>query len=345
MKAAIFSYTQQGTQLALDVRASLQDLGYTTLAFCTQDFLPMDSKLHLLEPTTIQDIFNQMDALVFVGATGIAVRSIAPFIKSKLTDPAVVCLDVGANYVISLLSGHIGGANELTKDIAAALNAQAVITTATDVQGIFAIDEWAARQGFYLSDLAAAKACSAHLLAGKTVSLKSFLPLAGELPKGIIKRSTGTIGINIAPNLEEEPFDTTLTLIPKAYVLGIGCRKNSTLSSIEELVLPKLQELGISLKAIRYITSIDVKKEEKGLVTFSEKNSIPTKFFTAYDLKLVPGKFSSSGFVKKAVGVDNVCERSAVAAFGGKLVLKKTSKKGVTMAIAQIPLQINFSKK
>ena len=126
--------------------------------------------------------FEEADALIFIGAAGIAVRAIAPYLQSKATDPAVLCLDEGGQFCISLLSGHIGGANELCLRVADLSGAVPVITTATDVHGLFAVDDWARRQGFFVANLPAICLVSSKLLRGETVGLASDIPLKCHLP-------------------------------------------------------------------------------------------------------------------------------------------------------------------
>ena len=127
--------------------------------------------------------FDAADALVFVGAAGIAVRAIAPCLRSKLTDPAVVAVDEAGRYAVSLLSGHVGGANRLARRIAALTGGQAVVSTATDVNGRFSVDEWIARQGMAMCNPKAARAFAAALLEGRPVGLASDFPIAGGLPE------------------------------------------------------------------------------------------------------------------------------------------------------------------
>ena len=151
--------------------------------------------------------------------------------------------------------------------------------------------------------------------------------------------------MTIGDNDELEPFAVTLNLMPRIYYLGIGCRRDKALEDIEQLVLSQLSELKINIKAIAGIASVDLKKDEKGLLAFAEKYRLPISFYTAAELESQQGEFSSSEFVQSIVGVSNVCERSAVAASeGGSIILSKTSQNGVTLAIAKKDWLINFSK-
>ena len=171
MKLAVFAYTRAGCRTAGRVCRALPEAErccYAPPRLEAPGFAALDAGVY-------GEAFANMDALIFVGACGVAVRSIAPFIRDKKTDPAVLCLDERASFVIPLLSGHIGGANALAARLAGALGAKAVITTATDVNGKFAVDAWAAQNGCAIEDFALAKRFAAEIL-------EHDLPLCSEFP-------------------------------------------------------------------------------------------------------------------------------------------------------------------
>ena len=179
MRAALFAFSRGGCATARRVMAALPETAfvcYTMERFEEPDFLPLDKAVY-------GACFSAMDALIFVGACGIAVREIAPYVKSKKTDPAVLCIDEAGRFVIPLLSGHIGGANALAVELAEKLNATAVVTTATDVRGKFSVDAWAARHGCVISDMGLAKAVSAAILE-EDIPLCSQFSLPAPLPEG-----------------------------------------------------------------------------------------------------------------------------------------------------------------
>ena len=279
----------------------------------------------------MEKLFPVADALIFIGAAGIAVRAIAPFVTSKTTDPAVVVMDDQAQFAISLLSGHIGGANALAGEIAAATGAQAVITTATDVSGRFACDSGATAHGCTISSMSLAKKVSAAILAGE-IPLASEYPLPAALPNGLIAAREGTIGIYIGVRTQE-PFAATLRLIPRIVTLGIGCRRGTPPEAILEAITTTLAAQQIDMRAICAIASIDVKKDEAGLLAAAAQLQVPTRFYSAEELLAVPGTFEESAFVREQVGVGNVCERAALCS-GGSLVIPKTAAGGVTVAAA-----------
>ena len=198
MRAVLFAYSRGGCATARRVLEALPEevwMCYTMPRFEEPGFLPLDRAIYGV-------CFSSMDALIFVGACGIAVREIAPYVKSKKTDPAVVCIDEAGQFVIPLLSGHIGGANALAEKLAEKLDATAVVTTATDVRGKFAVDAWAARHGCAISDMGLAKAVSAAILEGDVPLCSQFYPAADpsriagrrRLPAGHLCRSGGACG-------------------------------------------------------------------------------------------------------------------------------------------------------
>ena len=348
MEAAIYSFSLRGAKLSKRITALLKSLDYHVSNKTVAKYAEEASLEPLLPDHNVAcaEDFSRCQLLVFVGAVGIAVRTIAPFIKSKLTDPAVLSIDERGNFVIPLLAGHIGGANEMSRYVAAALGAQACVTTATDVNGLFAVDEWAARNNMVLCSLKAAKDFAAALVAGDKVGLyvDAGFEVAGSLPKQVEINGSLPIGMAITLSKRLAPFrKSTLRLLPKIVHLGIGCKRNTPLERIEELVLPELERLDLDTRSIAGIASVDLKKDEQGLLAFAKKYNFPAHFYTAEELNALEGDFTPSAFVQSVVGVSNVCERSAVKdASGGRLALRKTSRNGVTLAIAVEDLVLDF---
>ena len=340
MEAAIYSFSLRGAELAKRIEAVLSDLDYSLSNKTVAKYAEQANLAPMLPDhnAACGEDFARCQLLVFVGAVGIAVRTIAPYIKSKLTDPAVLSIDERGNFVIPLLAGHIGGANEMARYVAAALKAQACVTTATDVNGLFAVDEWAARNNMVLCSLKAAKDFAAALVAGDTVGLyvDAGFEIVGDLPKQVVINGSLPIGMAVTLSKRLAPFSqATVRLVPKIVHLGIGCKRNTPLERIEELVLPELERLDLDMRSIAGLASVDLKKDEQGLLAFAQKYKIPAHFYSAEELNALEGDFTPSSFVQSVVGVSNVCERSAVKdAAGGRLALRKTSRNGVTLAIA-----------
>lgn len=289
------------------------------------------------------ELFKGKEAMVFIGACGIAVRTIAPFIRDKAQDPPVIVVDELGRYVIPILSGHLGGANALAMQIADLIEGEAVITTATDINHKFAVDLFAKANSLYIQDMSIAKKISSVVLEDKKIGFFCDYAVEGELPKNFSNDKGEVLGICISADGGKKPFATTLNLIPSIYSIGFGCRKGKSLEEIEEQVLKVLEGNHISLHAIRNVASIELKREEKGLLKFCEKYNFPLKFYSSELLGRARGRFEGSDFVKQTTGVNNVCERSAViASNNGELVVKKYVNNGITLAIAKKEWCINF---
>lgn len=297
-------------------------------------------------------MFAEKRAMIFVSATGIAVRAIAPWIRDKMTDPPVVTVDEGAQFVIPLLSGHVGGANELARHIADWLEAVPVITTATDVNGKFAVDLFASAYHMTITDRKEAKNISAAVLEGKQIGVFSDLPIK-KLPDGFVMDRW--CEENICITVKDPSFPgkkaSYLRLVPRAVVLGVGCRRGTDPEFMKEKVFALLKEHGIDPAAVKAIASVDVKQDEPAVLDLKQlfdgeclHQPCEQRFYTPEQLNQVPGDFKESAFVKKQIGVGNVCERSACAA-GGKLLVEKQAGDGITLAAAlEWQGELDFSK-
>ena len=338
MKIAVFAYSRQGCKTARRVIAHFADQeiqAYTMERFEEAGFLPICRP----SKSFYGPIFNNVDAMVFVGSVGIAVREIAPHVRDKATDPAVISIDELGRFSVPLLSGHIGGAKALALDLANALGATPVITTATDINKKFSVDTWAAHKGLVIASLSRAKAVSAAILE-QDVPLKSDYPIVTNLPGGVVLADSGDVGIRISV-FKDEPYKQTLRLIPKILHLGIGCRKGTPVETIREAVDEVLLEHNIDQRAIKCAASIDLKAEEAGLLQYCGEQKLPVTFYTAEELKAVPGEFTTSAFVQSITGVDNVCERAALIG-AEKLIVKKAARNGVTVALAEEYWEVHF---
>ena len=350
MKLAIISFTEQGARLCALLMAQLQNDGDECRGFIQERYMTREYEHAGLQSvsSTLSEwaghVFHSVDGIIFIGAAGIAVRAVAPYIKSKAKDPAVVVIDAGAKFAISLLSGHLGGANDLTKRAARITGAVPVITTATDVSGRFAVDEFARKNGLALTDLTCAKRITADILDGKSVGFFSDFQTSGILPEGLEpgKQTENRIYVTYKDGKEEG----ALFLIPKSVVIGIGCRRGTKESEIADRADALLNELGISRAAVAAVASIALKQDEEGLLAFAGSLGVPAVFLSAEELALAKGEFSDSDFVKKTTGIGNVCERAAVLALaeGGQneLLAEKRPGGGITLALGLIRRTIRF---
>ena len=288
--------------------------------------------------------FRTADAIVFVGAVGIAVREIAPFVRRKDTDPAVIGIDELGRFCIPLLSGHIGGANALALRIAGAIGAVPVVTTATDINGKISIDAFAVGHDLSIGSLKDAKEISARVLDGCRIGMVSDVRIEGGIPPELSGGPDSPAGIYIGER-DIRPFPCTLVLIPRCRVLGIGCRRGTSKEAIEDAVRGVLESNGIPFGSIRQCASIDIKSDEAGLLDFAAEHRLPISFFASSELNAIPGEFSRSDFVRSVVDVDCVCERSAVAASrGGRLTVRKTAVNGVTVAVSEVSFIVVFGR-
>lgn len=281
----------------------------------------------------VQNAFYESDVLVFIGAIGIAVRLIAPFITAKDKDPAVIVIDELGENVIPILSGHIGGANEFSTILAKKLKAKEIITTATDINNKIAIDYWAYKNDCIIDDISKIKYISASVLNDELVGFYSDFSLDGKLPKEFTFNSQPK-GVVISLS-NKKKFDITLNIIPKIVVVGVGCKKNTTTKDFEDFVIYTLKNNNISLKAIFSLASINLKKNQECILNFCNKYNIPFKTFSKEQLETVQCVSFESPFVKSVTGVGNVCERSAIYVSGNNnVILPKTCHNGMTISIA-----------
>lgn len=365
MVIAVCVFTKGGEELFNRVRAKLP--GHI--------FLTRPDGAALREWTG--QCFERRLPILFIGAAGIAVRSIAPFVKDKLQDSPVLVMDEKGQYVIPLLSGHMGGANELAEALSWALGAVPVITTATDVREVFSVDVFAVRNSLEILDRAGIQRVSSRLLetAGTDEKLKIYIApeiaadcagMPSELERTfspadahIIIEEGGAEGAKAgnvqaikaedsAENAQiteaEGAKDCLIRLRPKHYVLGMGCRKGKSFEELKEFAFGLLDKEGIPVSGICALASIDIKADEVGLNMLAQYLRVPFETFAAEELAAAQGEFSESVFVNNVAGVGNVCERAAVLGAqrrgAAELKVSKQAENGMTAAIAYCPGRI-----
>lgn len=323
MNVACLAFTEKGFALAEKLAKALGGQAYRS---------GQPQNLH----QWTQQHFPQEQALIYVGAVGIAVRAIAPYLQSKTTDPAVVAVDECAHFAVPVVSGHLGGANDLARRIAELCGAVPVITTATDAHGVFAVDEWARSWQCAVIHTERIRYVSGALLAGRAVRIKTEFPVSGDLPKGILLTDAPPwdVYLGFTPQPEE-----ILWLVPRTVVLGIGCRRGVPAEILEKV----WNNFNMPAQSVCQVASIDLKAQEPGLHAFCRAHGWPVQVYSAAQLAAVKGQFSASLFVEKTTGVDNVCERAAVLASGGVLLRKKMAEQCVTMAAAGKLPELNWS--
>lgn len=308
MRLHAAAFSERGAALALRIAEAMDGTAWAPERYARGGVLPFGTSLSEWTRARFEDAY----AIVFVSSCGIAVRAAAPYLKGKDKDPAIVVTDERGINVISLLSGHIGGANDLTKKIAALIGANPVVTTATDVNGITPPDLWAIENNCAIENLPAAKRVAAEILAHHEV------------------------GVAVTDELQSAPYPVTLWLRPKNLIVGIGCKRNTDAETMRERFIEFMDDSGFSPLSVAAVASIDRKKDESAIIDLAEYYKIPFKTFSAEELMALPGTFTPSPAALAAVGVDNVCERAALAAScGGYMVRLKKKYPGITFALAR----------
>ncbi|MBI4850048.1 MAG: cobalamin biosynthesis protein [Nitrospirae bacterium] len=314
--AAIFYITDNGFKLAQEIRK-----------------LYPDARVFKFKADAVSKSWGENNALIFLMASGIVVRTIAPLIKDKKTDPAVVVLDEKGRYAVSLLSGHLGGANGLAKEIAAFLKGEAVITTASDVQGKVSLDLWAKDNDLYIEDFEKLKKLSSKIVNGKKIKV---------WPDHTIKVPDEFITVDSAKGAEliishKLVKSNALFLRPKTLITGIGCNRGTSAAEIENTIKKVLLKEKLSFHSIRNLATIDIKKDEKGLTGFAGENKLDIKFFSKEELNSAVSTFdlARSKTVEAATGAMAVAEPAALLSAGSdKLLVPKQKIGNVTVAVA-----------
>lgn len=322
--------------------------------------------------------FEERRAVVFIGAVGIAVRAIAGCVESKLIDSPVLVIDEMGNYVIPILSGHVGGANELAICIADLLGAVPVITTATDLEHRFAVDIFAKNNRLAICNKEGIAKVTAMVLEGKPLRIAMPETVLHQCYRSMVDhkesddpellitvfgteirllaleevRTDEEVDVVISEDswkwMEDDggnaALHARLYLAPREYVIGIGCKREEPYENIRAYVQQCLDGKGINWDQVAYITSIDLKGQEEGIRELSQRTRIPFVTFSVAELSAVEGDFQESEFVRSVTGIGNVCERSAMAACGkdGVIVQQKQAYQGKTVAIARRKWSVRF---
>ncbi len=351
MKIAVISVTSKGALLSARLRdvfgeqAELYSRGRKGLP----DFATPFENLSEL----VASIFNAYDGLVFVMAVGIVVRVVAPFIRDKRSDPAVVVMDDAGIHAISLLAGHIGGANELAEKVAAAVGARPVITTATDVANLPAPDVLAVKMELAIEPFEDLKSINAAIVAGEKVPFfldqdlvqaSRYVRIATEygielLELQQLKNGNGYDAAVVITDKELYLPQLHIYLRPTTLSIGIGCKRGATSSQIMTAINDACHKIGRSSQSIAIINSSIAKQDEIGLLAAVQQLEVPVEFYSNNQLQEVVDvyRLDVSKFVQDEIGVGNVCEASAL--LGGRaasLLLPKTVYSKVTVAIAEV---------
>ena len=358
---AIVTLTKSGAQLGTALKKKIPSAHLFVprkLGMKGVRIKPYTQSLHDL----FAELVNDYNGFICIMATGIVVRTITPILTHKSVDPAVVVLDEKGQFAISLVSGHLGGANELAEQVASLTGGKEVITTATDVHSMPAIDMLAKQLGCSTLNFKMLKGCNYALLHGEKVGIypdtvKPYFPARGKHKircyKTITRLHASDSAYKIIISNKQATADTThqqtqgtiVSLTPRNLVVGIGCNRSTTRSEIEETVKKVFDRAQLSFQAIRKIATVSLKSNEKGLLAFARKYNFDIEFHTPEQLNKVVCPTPPSKNVLNAVGSKGVCEPAALLSAGVKTLLcTKKKTPNVTVAVAEIPLERLLAK-
>jgi len=330
MKTALIAITKGGVEVALKLTEEYSD---SDLYVLDKWSIPLSTSFESLSGL-VEEIFNEYDTIVFIMATGIVVRTIAPFVNDKVSDPGIIVIDEKGSFVISLLSGHLGGANDNTEKIAGILQATAVITTASDIKGILAVDIIAQKLNAAIDNMDDAKRITSMMVNDELVffdtSYDIFIPQYFSTHK---EKSRGAILLSNAKKKISE--NNQVQLIPQNIVLGMGYKKEKTPEDLIKYITETLDDIDIDMRALKKIASVSIKAHDSVLSKVCESLGVENQYFTKDQINGVNQKFSYSQMVMDNVGVGGVCEPCAYLASNksGKMILHKQRNDGMTLAV------------
>ena len=334
MKIAILSVSKKGYDLSFKLKELLDK--DSTIIKCDIYHKDVKNAFNLL--------FYEYDAIIAIMASGILIRSITHLLESKTTDPAILNIDDNGNFVISMLSGHLGGANKLTVKVADLIGATPVITTSTDVNKKLGIDVLAKDLYLSIDNTKEILHFNKSILEGKEVSFTVNSDGNYDYLFDYLNNNTLEMDVSIYfssrindGEIEVECDNHTIILRPRNIVFGIGCRRGKSCEEINEAIDVVLNDLKIHKSRINMLSSAEIKKDEQGILDLAEKLDIPVYFVELDKLGLFESSdIQKSDFVMSKFGIPGVCEPSALitAGFGSKLIYKKTAFDGVTVSVA-----------
>jgi cobalt-precorrin 5A hydrolase len=349
MRIAIIAISRNGARLGSRLREGLAGAELFVLRKYSgqagKGATPFSGEMREL----VKNLWLETGGLVFICAAGIVVRLIAPYLEDKAHDPAVVVMDDAGKFAISLLSGHLGGANELACKCAFLAGAREVITTATDANCLPSFDMLAKEEGWVIDDISRVKILNALLLDNEEIAVVdptgrvrpffhgleklAFYETFMDAFKSDAKGYLFVTNRHLPPQAQSENL---LVLRPKNLVLGIGCNIGTSPEEIEEVVSHNLKRIFLSIKSVKCVATASAKREEAGLLAFAAKLGIPLKFYESAQLNLVDVPSPPSPHALEAIGAVGVAEPAALLnSGGGSLLLKKVKSGNVTLAIAE----------
>ncbi len=347
MNIAIVAITGPGVLRARDLGQALPD---STVFYPERYARPTDERVFRCPVVELlPQLFSEYSGLICIMATGIVVRALAPHLKGKEIDPAVVVMDEKGQHAISLLSGHLGGANDLARAAARAIGGKAVITTATDVNKLPAWDDVARKEGLVVDPIKNIRKLNSLLLEKQSIVLVDRCKRVAEYFSGVPGVSLiETLGEGMKVSAKGYVFVThydlsqwsqrgdVLVLRPRDLVVGIGCNRNTSSAEIESVVREEFARLRLNMESIVCLATIDAKRDEAGLLEYATRENLEIEFHSADALNSIKTPSAPSPHAEEAVGAKGVCEPAAVlSASSDRLILEKQKRGNVTIAIAE----------
>lgn len=339
MKIACFSFTTKGEEIGDKILDCYKEKSKFIKEVGHFKNSSIDGGIKKILPI----IVNKYNGIVFISATGIAIRLMMPFIKNKKIDPAVVVVDDLGRYSISLLSGHIGGGNILAKEIGNIIDAKPIITTASDSRGIESVDIYAMRNNLYMENMNSIKNITALMVEERKIGFYSEINTIIDYENLVEVENKEEIhliekkvdGFLIVTSEEYIEINIPHTILrPKNLNIGIGCRRGVKGEQIIKSIIDLFRKNNLSKKSIKSIGTISLKKDEKGIIEASKYFNCPINIYSKEEIKEVEDKFKKNKFVKEKIGVYGVSEPSAYLS-GGRLIINKTIYKDITLAVSK----------
>ncbi len=353
---AIVAITKRGVETALRIKEALKERDFLAVVYAPEKYIqtgviPLEKKFDEF----VKDHYHTVDAIVGVMATGIIIRTIAPLLQNKLTDPAVIGVDASGRFVISLISGHYGGANELTRLIAEGIGATPVVTTASDVTGKQSVDELARILHLKIENPHSLAAVNAAIVNGGRMVLVKLREAKTPLTTitGMDVREADTLeeaarivdgydagAVILRKKASRKIFVKPTTFLkPLTISVGLGARKEISEEAVEDAIRSALRKASVPPERVDHLATVSIKKDSIAMKSATENLGLKLEFVDLEDLRNFdhPDLSTDSEIVKRNIGVGGVCERAALIAAGKKprLILKTTVLKGVTVAIAE----------
>ncbi len=339
MMIAIF-FTEGGKQLAEKLISHYPELElYTIEALSDEKAEEFEKPLSFF----VSNNWRESKAIIFISALGIAVRAIAPSVGSKLDDPAVICIDEKGTFVISLLSGHIGGANALAREIAEKIGALPIITTSTDIQGKPCLEELANSHSLVIESPEDIKKVNSAITNGRRVAVISdYLEKVEGFPLYTIDSELKDYDLFIMVTSRLSDINAEhVYLRPKNLVAGIGFTTRVTAEEMTEKIKMRFEERGLSIKSLTALATVDFKADSRELKKAAEILNIEVISIPVKEIRNVENKFKVSEFVRTSIGLGSVAEPCAhIASKKGEMIINKTSLGGITLAVAEVKRSI-----